>query len=216
MKLQLWILIGCIVLWAGCMPKWNMSQCREAEIVNTDEIYSTYSLEQKNDNGKQRIKKILINRRKMTDSMFRVVSPLVSETRWPNAIKTAKQRHDLRPKMRQYKGYVLTGFRGKYIVYLPQKENNKDTKGLAPELALTQDIYMIIGKSGVELGDTVMKGYANWKRPKWERFKDMQSAAKPQPKQPMNPKESKPVPMPPSQGEPRPGTIEEDAPRKPR
>ena len=173
------LMLFCIFV-ASCSPKWTPKKYRLVEITDTGEIYSTLNLEKRNDAGKSIYRKMLIQKRWMPDSLFRTISGLANENKWPVGIKTAQQRFDNRLKMRQIKAYTTSvKFKGKYILYVPASENNRENKDLAAEFQTEKDYYMIIGKGGVTKKDEWLKGYENWKRPPRVKVKDVEPAGKP-------------------------------------
>ena len=142
----------------SCTPKWDPRKYRRVEIVDAGEIYSTFDI-----NKHEKEKKILDKKRWLPDSVLRKVTAASSESRWPPAIQTPQLRHDNQKKMKQYKAYLITSFKNKHILYIPNAENKG--ANIAPELMSDRDFYMIIGKKGIERKDEFMKGYENWTRP---------------------------------------------------
>ena len=163
------LIISLAIFLVSCSSKWDMRHYRRVEIKDAGEIYSTLNLDKKNENGKPRVKMILINQRWVPDSLFKTMQSLSNENKWPAGIKTAKQRKENEKKLGLYRAYIATSFRGKYILYIPAKEN-KDNKNLSADMISNNDFYMIIGKSGVERKDSLMKGYEKWKRGKVVKF----------------------------------------------
>ncbi len=195
------LLIG---LLAGC-TKWNPKKYRMVEITDTGEIYSTLNLEKRNDAGKSIYRRMLIKKRWMPDSLFRTISGLSNENKWPAGMRTAQQRFDNRVKMKGIQAYTAAKFRGKYILYIPGKQNNRENKNLAPELQSDKDYYMIIGKRGVSKKDSILVGYENWKRPSRAKRKEESKEpsgkpASPTSPAPKNPRMPQTVPTPPVDG----------------
>ncbi|MBX7242999.1 MAG: hypothetical protein K1X92_14750 [Bacteroidia bacterium] len=191
------------VFMLGCSTKWNPKKYRMVEITDTGEIYSTLNLEKRNDAGKSVYRKIMIKKRWVPDSLFRTISGLANENKWPAGMRSAQQRFDNSQKMRRIKAYTAIKFKGKYVLYVPAKENNRENKDLAAELHTDKDFYIIIGKRGVTKKDEWLKGYENWKRP--PRAKIREEAKEPQAKPaapapgPKNPRDKMPQTVSPPQ-----------------
>ncbi len=163
------LIISLAIFLVSCSSKWNMKNYRRVEIKDAGEIYSTLNLDKKTENGKPRMKMILVNQRWVPDSLFKTMQSLSNENKWPAGLKTAKLRKENEQKLGLYRAYIATSFKGKYILYIPAKEN-KNNKDLSSDMISNNDFYMIIGKSGVERKDSLMKGYENWKRGKVVKF----------------------------------------------
>jgi len=142
----------------SCTPKWDPRKYRRVEIIDAGEIYSTFDI-----NKHEKEKKILDKKRWLPDSVLRKITAASSESRWPPAIQTPQLRHDNQKKMKQYKAYLITSFKNKHILYIPNAENKG--ANISPELMSDRDFYMIIGKKGIERKEEFMKGYENWTRP---------------------------------------------------
>lgn len=180
MKQILIISLALIFAYSASAQKWDMRNYRRVQIKDAGEIYATLNLDKKTENGKPRMKMILINQRWVPDSLFKSMQSLTNENKWPAGLKTAKQRHENEKKMGLYRAYIATSFRGKYILYIPAKEN-KDNKNLSADMVSNNDFYMIVGKKGVERKDSLMRGYEKWKRGKVVKFdpNPTKSASKP-------------------------------------
>ncbi len=141
----------------------------------------------------------------MPDSLFRTISGLANENKWPAGMRTTQQRFDNSQKMRRIKAYTAVKFKGKYILYVPSKENNRENKDLAAELQTDKDFYIIIGKRGVTKKDEWLKGYENWKRPprakiKAEAKEPTAKPVSPAPAPGKNPRDKMPQTIPPPSG----------------
>lgn len=151
----------------SCYKKWDPRKYRQVEIVDPGEIYSTLNLEKRNDNNKTIFRNFLLKKRWLPDSLFRTISSSCNESKWVTPLKTPQNRLDNRGKLRQYKAYLVTKFKGKYIVYIPSKENGRSSKTLPQDFITDRDIYMIISPSGIEKmeKDSVLHGFETWERP---------------------------------------------------
>lgn len=182
MRLPLFFSVStCLLLLfsSACYRKWNPQRYVKAEIVDPGEIYSTWNLEKRNDNNKQRNRIFLLKRRWLPDSVFRVVANSCNESRWVAAIRTPQQRFDNRGKIRNYNAYIVTSFGGKHILYIPGKQNNKNNTKLPQELAVDKDFYMIVGKKGVERlrPDSLYPEFKDWKRPPFKTIRKQYKTA---------------------------------------
>lgn len=157
-KFAYFLFLSLLMFLVSCTPKWDPRKYKRVEIVDAGEIYSTFDI-----NKHEKEKKILDKKRWLPDSVLRKVTAATSESRWPPAIQTPQLRHDNQKKMKQYKAYLITSFKNKHILYIPNTENKG--ANIAPELMSDRDFYMIIGKKGIEKKDEYMKGYENWTRP---------------------------------------------------
>ncbi|MFN0203646.1 MAG: hypothetical protein ACKVTZ_19120 [Bacteroidia bacterium] len=150
-----------LLILQSCAPKWDPRKYRAVKITDSELIYSTYDLNKKEH---EKDKLILTKKRKLPDSLFKKITTGYNETRWPPALQTPQLRYDNRRKLKFYKAYIITEFKNKYIVYVPNKEN-KGSIVLPPEMMSDKDFYMIVGKGNVEKQDEFMKGYENWTPP---------------------------------------------------
>lgn len=194
------LIISLAIFLVSCSSKWDPRAYRRVEIRDAGEIYSTLSLDKKTENGKPKTKMILINQRWVPDSLFKTMQQLSNENKWPAGLKTAKQRKENEEKLRLYRAYIATSYKGKYILYIPAKEN-KDNKNLSSDMISNNDFYMIIGKSGVERKDSLMKGYEHWKRGKVVKFDPSPTASTPKnasttaPRHPANNRDNRTAPI---------------------
>jgi hypothetical protein len=198
----LWILIFLF----SCTPKWNPQKYRLAEITDAGEIYSTLNLEKRNDNNVPIYRKRLMKKRWIPDSLFRTISGNCTEAKWPAGIKTPQLRQENRLRMRQYRTYIVTHFKGKYLLYIPKSEN-KNLKNMPNEMLPANDLYMIVGKRGVTKKDEYILGYENWKRsPRKKRKEETRIEPKtstPSPKGGTKPDSKTPVSTAPSINSPK-------------
>lgn len=162
------------LLMVSCYKKWNPQKYRQVEITDPGEIYSTLNLEKRNDNNKTKIKNFLIKKRWLPDSLFRIIASNVNESKWTAPIKTPQLRLDNRQKLRKYNAYIVTKFRGKYIVYIPAKMNGRTNTTLPQDFVTDRDFYMIVGGAGLQKypSDSVFHGFETWKRPSRKKIRE--------------------------------------------
>lgn len=73
------------------------------------------------------------------------------ETNWPKGISTLEGRNKVRPLINDYKVYIICEMPSSYILLVPQQENG----GMPADMRLERDFYFVIGKGGVEAGESV-------------------------------------------------------------
>lgn len=73
------------------------------------------------------------------------------ETNWPQGIRTLEGRNKVRPLIKDYKVYIICEMSSSYVLLVPQQENI----GMPADMRLDRDFYFLIGKGGVEAGESV-------------------------------------------------------------
>lgn len=116
------------------------------QITNSGQLYSTYNLE-----GDEDAMEAL---RDAAGGNVNYILKYANEDMWPEGISTLSAWERNRTAMEAYKTYKVAEFGEKIIIWVPKSENQSMPTDLRPD----QDIYMVIGKSGVSVKGSGFSG----------------------------------------------------------
>jgi ABC-type uncharacterized transport system YnjBCD substrate-binding protein len=107
----------------------------KVSITDPGQLYSTYKYE---DSDLATLRSVLEN-----EAQVSYVAEYSSEVTWPDGLSTLQGRTQLQETIKSFNAYELADLGDKHVLMIPAKKNKKSG------VKLTQDIFMIMGTSGI-------------------------------------------------------------------